>query len=62
MLNDNIGDGLDLEYIIVNSLLQIGFEESEFDDKQINELTVELINGKDAKHICFTNPYVPLGA
>jgi hypothetical protein len=62
MINDDIGDGLNYEYIIVNSLLQIGFDGSEYDDAKINELTDELLNGRNVKHIHFTNPYVPLGA
>ena len=62
MINDEIGDGLNYEYIIVNSLLQIGFYGSGYDDAKINELTDELLNGRNVKHIHFTNPYVPLGA
>lgn len=60
MLNDNIGDSLNFEYIIVNSLLQIGFIGSGYDDAKINELTTELLDGRDTKHIHFTNQYVSL--
>lgn len=61
LLSDNSGDGLNLQYIIVNALLQIGFIESGYDDAMINELTAELLNEKDTKQICFTNPYVSIG-